>query len=393
MAKEENANYKGDAEDSTSIQPANIIVAGITGTGKSTLINAVFGFEDSKGAKTGTGKPITDHMDEYADPDTPIRIWDTVGLELDSAKTKTSIDSIKQTIADKAHAENHLDVIHAIWYCINSGSSRYQGAELNFIKELYSIGVPFIIVLTQCIDAPDEINRLEKEIREENIKNGMEEIEIVQVLATDYKTRLGTIEAFGLNDLVNVTLDELPEFLKNGFAAAQKVDKVQKRTRSEEIIFDMVAKAKNGFWDKVPLINYFPTNKKTYEMLGNIGKMYNIILSEEALADLVTNSSIDWDNAFSGLFNPFGKKYSKKVSELLEKKRNEGFETEVDFGKWDRSAQVIALYGYNFIDTLEELWDRYTEDTVKNIDRDMVPVIREHMNRKLKRAFYNGNRR
>lgn len=155
----------------------------------------------------------------------------------------------------------------------------------------------------------------------------------------------------------------------------------------------MVAKAKNGFWDKVPLINYFPTNKKTYEMLGNIGKMYNIILSEEALADLVTNSSIDWDNAFSGLFNPFGKKYSKKVSELLEKKRNEGFEAEVDFGKWDRSAQVIALYGYNFIDTLEELWDRYTEDTVKNIDRDMVPVIREHMNRKLKRAFYNGNRR
>lgn len=108
---------------------------------------------------------------------------------------------------------------------------------------------------------------------------------------------------------------------------------------------------------------------------------------------MVTNSSIDWDNAFSGLFNPFGKKYSKKVSELLEKKRNEGFEAEVDFGKWDRSAQVIALYGYNFIDTLEELWDRYTEDTVKNIDRDMVPVIREHMNRKLKRAFYNGNRR
>ena len=78
---------------------------------------------------------------------------------------------------------------------------------------------------------------------------------------------------------------------------------------------------------------------------------------------------------------------------MLEKKRNEGFEAEVDFGKWDRSAQVIALYGYNFIDTLEELWDRYTEDTVKNIDRDMVPVIREHMNRKLKRAFYNGNRR
>ena len=127
-------------------------------------------------------------------------------------------------------------------------------------------------------------------------------------------------------------------------------------------------------------------------MLGNIGKMYNIILSEEALADLVTNSSIDWDNAFSGLFNPFGKKYSKKVSELLEKKRNEGFEAEVDFGKWDRSAQVIALYGYNFIDTLEEIWDEYTEKELLRIDAHMVGVIREVMNRKLRRVS-KGNRR
>ena len=70
---------------------ANIIVAGITGTGKSTLINAVFG---SELAKTGSGRPVTDHIDEYEDADIPVHIWDTVGLELDSEKTRESIINI-----------------------------------------------------------------------------------------------------------------------------------------------------------------------------------------------------------------------------------------------------------------------------------------------------------
>ena len=148
MSEEKTVNPTENKVDPAGIQPANIMVAGITGTGKSTLINAIFGFEDAKGAKTGTGKPITDHIDEYKDPDTPIRIWDTVGLELDNKKTEDSIESIKQTIADKAKNENHLDVIHAIWYCINSGSSRYQPAELKFIKELFKSiqSFPFIFL-------------------------------------------------------------------------------------------------------------------------------------------------------------------------------------------------------------------------------------------------------
>lgn len=72
---------------------ANIIVAGITGTGKSTLLNAVFGEEF---AKTGVGRPITANMNVYDSPDIPVRIWDTVGLELDSEKTKDSIREIKK---------------------------------------------------------------------------------------------------------------------------------------------------------------------------------------------------------------------------------------------------------------------------------------------------------
>ena len=61
---------------------ANLIITGKTGVGKSTLINAAFR-EDI--AKTGIGTPITDTGDVrwYEKKDFPLRIYDTIGLELD----------------------------------------------------------------------------------------------------------------------------------------------------------------------------------------------------------------------------------------------------------------------------------------------------------------------
>ena len=47
------------ADKIKNLKTLNIIVAGKTGVGKSTLINSVF---REKLAETGMGKPVTDHM-------------------------------------------------------------------------------------------------------------------------------------------------------------------------------------------------------------------------------------------------------------------------------------------------------------------------------------------
>lgn len=57
----------------------NILVAGKTGVGKSTLINAVFRGEL---AKTGSGKPVTQTTQELSRPGHPLTIIDTRGLEV-----------------------------------------------------------------------------------------------------------------------------------------------------------------------------------------------------------------------------------------------------------------------------------------------------------------------
>lgn len=358
----------------SELPTANIIVAGIAGVGKSTLINAVFG---SKLAATGIGRPITPQIAEYQDGDIPIRIWDTVGLELDAEKTRQSIKDIKATIASKASSNSPYDRIHAIWYCVNSYSSRYMDAEYEFIKELHAVGVPFVIVLTQCSGDEEEVNAFEEKIRKINHEEGMEDIGIVQVLALPVKLRgIPTpIPAFGLDKLVTMTLEMLPAFIRSGFIAAQRVSWAEKRNACDDIICKYVRAAQYGFWDKVPLVNIIITDRRIIEMFRTIVEMYNTVLPEDRLRQITKKSEVTFENNFFGLISPIDMGYSKKITALLAQKKEEGFEVPI-VEKRDRAARMIAFYGYTFVDAIEQLWRELTEEQLNNVDMVVSNLIR-----------------
>lgn len=362
--------------DREELPTANIIVAGIAGAGKSTLLNAVFG---SEVAETGKGRAVTQHMEEYDCGSLPIHIWDTVGLELDAEKTKRSIAAIKETISSKAKSKDVFDRIHAIWYCIDSGSHRYQGAESEFIKELYSLGVPFIIVLTQCVEEQEEIDEFTAEIRQINDDAGMGDIEVIPVCAMEYKMRGFTLPAFGLDSLVDATMRKLPDFIKSGFAAAQKVSRGQKRNQSEEVIYEYIDLAKNGFWDKVPIANIIAANDRILNMFNKVGRIYNTEISKEGLEQITRECRIDIQNTFEGLITPFKKKYYEKAMKKLRVNKSRGFEVAIDgLKKSDRVAVMVAFYGYTFIDAIEELWEKFTESQLKDMQivvDNMVAII------------------
>ena len=168
----------------------NVIVAGLTGSGKSTLINAVF---DWNVAATGRGQSVTMKTDRYSNDADNIVIYDTVGLQLKSSNNDAVLSDISDTIKN-----NKLSVI---WYCINSLSSRYED---DVLIKLHSLGVPMIIVLTNTIEDDD---RLEKEIISSNENNGLVDIPVISVLAKDYVRKEFVVSAFGLEELIDKTIN------------------------------------------------------------------------------------------------------------------------------------------------------------------------------------------
>jgi GTPase Era involved in 16S rRNA processing len=208
----------------------NAMVLGLTGVGKSTLINAVFGFST---AKTGTGRPVTNEIREHSHPNSPINIYDTPGLEADGEKIKRTKEAVSKLIINKQH-EDPKNHIHFIWYCINNKSNRIQPAEEEWIKDLVKQGVPVIIVLTQTFNPKgsqllDFIKGLNLEVND-----------MIPVLAEPQQiTDDVTISSHGVDKLIKVTAQLFPEALnsaKRAFIAAQKSNVDLKISEAEKCL-------------------------------------------------------------------------------------------------------------------------------------------------------------
>jgi predicted GTPase len=190
----------------------NAMVLGGTGVGKSTLINAVFGFST---AQTGTGNPITQKIKLHSHPNSPINIYDTPGLELNAKQIIQTKEEVVQLIADKKRNTDPREHIHFVWYCINERSNRFQNEEDEWIKDLVKQEVPVIIVLTQTYDPED--SKLLKYIKNLNLPVH----DIIPVLAEPAKiTKTITIPKYGLKKLIEVTFDSFPQQAEKAFKAA-----------------------------------------------------------------------------------------------------------------------------------------------------------------------------
>ena len=168
----------------------SVIVAGMTGSGKSTLINAIFGWNI---AATGRGRAVTTKTDRYSNDTDKIIIYDTVGLQLKTSNNDTVVSDIGAVI------KNNQSSI--IWYCVNSRANKFE--DDIFIK-LHSCGVPMLIVLTNTIEDDDN---LEREIIKSINSKGLRDIPVVPVLARDYTIKENIIHAFGLEELIDKTIE------------------------------------------------------------------------------------------------------------------------------------------------------------------------------------------
>lgn len=202
---------------------ANIIIAGKTGVGKSTLINAVF---QGHMADTGQGKPVTQHTRRITKKDVPVAIYDTKGLEVKDYKP--ILEELMNFVAQANGEEDPAKHIHVAWLCIAEGARRVEDAEIQ-LAEALSKRMPVIVVITTAVS--DQGFKSKVEDLFPFARNVVRVNSLEQVLDGGIK-----LPPVGLGNLIDITMEVIPEGQKKAFAAAQRIKLDAKVSQAHTIV-------------------------------------------------------------------------------------------------------------------------------------------------------------
>lgn len=202
-------------EEVKNMEPINIMLVGKTGVGKSTLINSIF---RENLAETGVGRPVTEHLEKITKEGIPLTLYDTRGLELSSSIQR---DIKKEILTELKNINTYAlerERVHVVWYCIHAGSNRLEDLEEEWIRDL-SERVPVVLVLTQSIQK-EAVDVFLAHLR----SRALPVAAMVPVIAAPFHLGSFTLDAFGLDTLLDRTLEKVPKGAERALINAQKVD-------------------------------------------------------------------------------------------------------------------------------------------------------------------------
>lgn len=264
----------------------NLLVTGKTGVGKSTLINAVFRKEI---AVTGVGRPVTENTRCYEDDDLPLRIYDTKGLELSANAQGETMGEIKALIQKKWETGNQDDFIHAIWYCVNCGTNRIEDTELEWIKELCSLGdagVPVIVAITQSFRK--KVANTLRDTIEEAIGGQSWYRGCCILLAVADEEEPDGHPALGLKELVEATFHMIADSAKKAFINAQGVSIDLKVKAAQKYLMGYITSAAATGASPIPFSDAPLLIANEIAMCVHLTATFGMELEKAAIVGIVT---------------------------------------------------------------------------------------------------------
>ena len=263
----------------------NIIVSGKTGVGKSTLINSVF---REKLATTGRGAPVTKQVREYTKKDFPLRVYDTVGLELGTDNQQQVADDINTIIKEALASGDKDKYIHCIWYCVNPNTNRFEPMEEVFVDKLAQenkhTGVPVVIVLTLAHN-----KKISQEMRDYINERNLNIEGIVIVLAEDYSDEDFLRKAYGGDELVEFTYNILPEAVQTAFVNAQSASLKLKIDKANAIIASVAATNFGIGFAPIPFADAPAIVMAQVGMISSITAVYGSTVDKSVTTAIITS--------------------------------------------------------------------------------------------------------
>ncbi len=270
-----------------NLKNLNIIVAGKTGVGKSTLINSVF---REKLAETGMGKPVTTHMRKLSRKDFPLSIYDTRGFELGKDAQKEVKQEILSTIKEGIATKDINKAIHCIWYCINTASNRIEQEEIDWLKDFSKENEitqgPVIIILTQAF-SKKKADELRKYILDQN----PDVVQVVPVLAEDYEIDDEYVaKAYGLDLLIRIMSEALPDELQETLQNVQIASLDEKKRYAQAAVATATAAAVGECLVPIPLTDCAMLIPTQVAMIASITAIFGFDVNKSVITGFISST-------------------------------------------------------------------------------------------------------
>ncbi len=256
----------------------NILIAGKSGVGKSTLINAVF---QGQMAETGQGRPVTKSAREITKVDVPVTLIDTRGLELEHFKE--TVVELEQLITDRNGDPDPTRHIHLAWLCIAEPSRRVEAGE-SAVAAMLAKRMPVVVVITKRSN--------DNGFRHDVMKLIPEAKQVVRVRAIAEEDEEGNrFLPKGLEELIDVSMDLVPEGHKSAFAAAQRVSVKQKQLRAHQVVASAVVAAGIAGATPIPFADAVLLVPIQIGMLAGVTAVFGLPLSTAFITTLLSAAS------------------------------------------------------------------------------------------------------
>lgn len=249
---------------SDNAKKPTVLICGYTGSGKTSLIQGIFGRDTVPDHKIGDSRPLTQNFELYQRPGIAVRLWDSKGLE-PGDKDKEFQSRIATHISKMMESEIVDDHVHMVWYTIQGPGARVTDADLQLINWFKELVKNVIVIITKSDITKSQ---QDKALRDTLTKSANIKPEHILSVAEGKRK--------SLESLVELSVDLLPEAYRDAFVRSQRVALVKKRERAEIAIHTAaVAAGAAGGANPLPISDAVIITPIQIAMLASLAYVYD----------------------------------------------------------------------------------------------------------------------